>query len=169
MFLYHDHFRKVLAESLSKGVQSALGVEISWEKIYPLFGNTPNKAAGDLAFPLFIIAKEAKTNPAQAAKKLEEADLGLPAFIKKKTSAGPYLNFFLDFNTIAKDFLPEVASGKAFKKKLTENTPKTMVEYSQPNTHKELHVGHMRNLCLGDALIRLHRYAGFNIIASTFP
>jgi arginyl-tRNA synthetase len=44
-----------------------------------------------------------------------------------------------------------------------------MVEYSQPNTHKELHVGHMRNLCLGDALIRLHRYAGFNIIASTFP
>jgi arginyl-tRNA synthetase len=169
VFLYHDHFRKVLAESLSKGVQSALGVEISWEKIYPLFGNTPNKAAGDLAFPLFIIAKEAKTNPAQAAKKLEEADLGLPAFIKKKTSAGPYLNFFLDFNTIAKDFLPEVASGKAFKKKLTENTPKTMVEYSQPNTHKELHVGHMRNLCLGDALIRLHRYAGFNIIASTFP
>ncbi len=169
MFLYHDHFRKALAESLSQGVHSALGVEISWEKIYPLFGNIPNKAAGDLAFPLFIIAKEAKSNPAQAAKKLEEASFELPSFIKKKTAAGPYLNFFFDFNTIAKEFLPEVADGRAFKKKLTDKTPKTMVEYSQPNTHKELHVGHMRNLCLGDALIRLHRYAGFNIIASTFP
>jgi len=44
-----------------------------------------------------------------------------------------------------------------------------MIEYSQPNTHKELHVGHMRNLCLGDSLIKLHKYCGFDIISSTFP
>lgn len=169
MFLFHDQFKKELATALSSGIRDALGVEMSWEKLYPLFGATPNKAAGDLAFPLFIIAKEAKSNPAQAAKKLEEAAFPLPAFVKKKLAAGPYLNFFLDFNVIARSLLPEVASGAAFKKKLSEKTPKTMIEYSQPNTHKELHVGHMRNLCLGDALIRLHRYAGFDIIASTFP
>lgn len=169
MFLYHDQFRNELAQSLQSGIKDSLGVDISREKLYPLFGNTPNKAAGDLAFPLFIVAKEAKLNPAQAAKKLEEAHFTLPPFVKKKLAAGPYLNFFFDFNVIARDFLPEVVSGKNFQRKLTENTPKTMVEYSQPNTHKELHVGHMRNLCLGDALIRLHRYAGFNIIASTFP
>ena len=55
------------------------------------------------------------------------------------------------------------------RKKLTDKTPKTMIEYSQPNTHKELHVGHMRNLCLGSALINLHQYAGFEVLSATFP
>ena len=169
MFFLHDQFRLALAQSLSEVIKTTLGPDLSPEKLYPLFGSTPNKAAGDLAFPLFIIAKEAKMNPAQAAKKLEETEFPLPKFIIKKLAAGPYLNFFFDFNVIAKELVLEIAAGKAFGKKLTDKTPKTMVEYSQPNTHKELHVGHMRNLCYGDALIRLHRYAGFDIIASTFP
>ena len=169
MFLLHDQFRKQLAAALASAIKEHLAVEVGTEALYPLFGSTPNKASGDLAFPLFIIAKQARMNPAQAAKKLEEAEFKLPSFIKKKLAAGPYLNFFLDFTQIANVIVPEILSGKTFTLKLTETTPKTMVEYSQPNTHKELHVGHMRNLCLGDALIRLHRYAGFEIIASTFP
>ena len=44
-----------------------------------------------------------------------------------------------------------------------------MIEYSQPNTHKILHVGHMRNLCLGNSLVRLNRYLGHQVIASTYP
>ncbi len=169
MFLHHDIFRKELAQTLSSGIEKAFNVNFPWEKSYSLLGATPNKAAGDLAFPLFLIAKEAKTNPAQAAKTLEENMGTLPTFVKRIQSAGPYLNFFYDFNVIANKLIPTQVSGEFFKQKLTENTPKTMIEYSQPNTHKEMHVGHMRNLCLGDALIRMHRYAGFDIVASTFP
>jgi arginyl-tRNA synthetase len=44
-----------------------------------------------------------------------------------------------------------------------------MVEYSQPNTHKELHVGHMRNLCLGNAVVRQLRYIGNQVFAVTYP
>ena len=44
-----------------------------------------------------------------------------------------------------------------------------MIEYSQPNTHKILHVGHMRNLCLGNSLVRLNKYLGHEVIASTYP
>ncbi len=174
MFLLHDQFRKELAESLVVAIKEQLAVDIGISTLYPLFCPTPNKASGNLAFPLFIVAKLAgqagsPINPAQAAKKLQDSDFKLPPFITKKLAAGPYLNFFFDFNIIAKLIIPEIHSGAFFSQKLTENTPKTMVEYSQPNTHKELHVGHMRNLCFGDSLIRLHRYAGFNIIASTFP
>lgn len=169
MFVLHDQYRRELAEILSRGIAETLGTSVPLNLVYSLFAATPNKAAGDIAFPLFIVAKESRMNPAQAAKKLEESDFALPAFVTKKMAAGPYLNFFLDLNVIARDLLPEILNKEMFRKKLTEKTPKTMVEYSQPNTHKELHVGHMRNLCLGDALIRLHRYAGFEIIASTFP
>lgn len=169
MFSYHDQFRKELAQSLSKGIQSAFNLEFPWEKAYSLLGATPTKEAGDLAFPLFIIAKEAKTNPAQAAKGLEAAMTELPGFVLKKVAMGPYLNFFFNFNDIANSLVPAMTSGAYFEQKLSVDMPKTMIEYSQPNTHKELHVGHMRNLCYGDALIRLHRYSNIDVVSTTFP
>lgn len=169
MFKLHDQFRKELASSIADGIQKTFNLTFPVEKIYSLFGPTPTKEAGDLAFPLFIIAKEAKTNPAEAAKKLGENLGNLPKFIGSFKSLGPYLNFFFNLKEVGQELIPEIVNGNYFKKALTENTPKTMIEYSQPNTHKELHVGHMRNLCLGDALIRLHRYSGFDIVSSTFP
>lgn len=169
MFCFHDKFRQELSKSISQGIKSAFSLDFSWEKIYTLLGPTPSKEAGDLAFPLFIIAKEAKTNPALASKALDAAMSEMPSFVSKKAAVGPYLNFFFDFNQISQGLVPSILSGSFFEQKLSENMPKTMIEYSQPNTHKELHVGHMRNLCYGDSLIRLHRYAGFDIIASTFP
>lgn len=169
MFTHHDFFRRELATTLSPMIEKTFNCTFSPEKVYELFGATPTKEAGDLAFPLFLVAKEAKTNPAQAAKTLASALSDLPHFITGAKAMGPYLNFFFDFKLVAEKLLPEILSGRFFTQKLTEKTPKTMIEYSQPNTHKELHVGHMRNLCLGDALIRLHRYAGFDIVSSTFP
>ncbi len=169
MFCFHDQFRKELAQALAMGIKHAFNLDFTWESAYKLLGATPNKEAGDVAFPLFIVAKEAKQNPAMAAKALDEKMTTLPSFITKKLVAGPYLNFFYDFNQVGTRLIPAITSGDQFKLKLSENMPKTMIEYSQPNTHKELHVGHMRNLCYGDALIRLHRYAGFDIVASTFP
>ncbi len=169
MFTHHDYFRRELAEVLSLVIEKTFNCTFSAEKVYELFGATPSRDAGDIAFPLFLVAKEARTNPAQAAKTLDEALTTLPSFVTSKKPMGPYLNFFFDFKKIGQKLLPEILTGSFFKARLTEDTPKTMIEYSQPNTHKELHVGHMRNLCLGDALIRLHRYSGFDIVASTFP
>jgi arginyl-tRNA synthetase len=169
VFTHHDFFRLALAKVLSPVIEKTFNCSFPVDKVYDLFGATPSKESGDLAFPMFLVAKEAKTNPAQAAKTLDEALTALPDFVVSKKPMGPYLNFFFDFKKVAQKLVPEILSGETFKQKLTTNTPKTMIEYSQPNTHKEMHVGHMRNLCLGDALIRLHRYSGFDIVASTFP
>lgn len=169
MFTHHDQYRLQLANSLSPVIEKTFNCTFPVSKVYELFGATPSRDAGDLAFPLFLVAKEAKTNPAQAAKTLAEAVTTLPSFVTDKKAMGPYLNFFFNFSEIGSSLVPDINSGKFFKTKLSENTPKTMIEYSQPNTHKEMHVGHMRNLCLGDALIKLHRYSGFDIVASTFP
>lgn len=169
MFVNHDQFRSELAVAISELITKNFTLTFPKEKIYSLFGPTPSKEAGDLSFPLFILAKEVKTNPALAAKTLAQAEGNWPSFVEKVQNAGPYLNFFFNFNKIAEILIPEINSEEFFKKKLTEKTPKTMIEFSQPNTHKELHVGHMRNLCLGDSLIRLHRYCGFDIISTTFP
>jgi arginyl-tRNA synthetase len=44
--------------------------------------------------------------------------------------------------------------------------PKTVViDYSAPNVAKEMHVGNLRSTVIGDALARMYRFAGHNVIA----
>jgi arginyl-tRNA synthetase len=43
-----------------------------------------------------------------------------------------------------------------------------MVEFSQPNTHKVFHVGHLRNVAVGDALQRVHRARGHDVVAANY-
>jgi arginyl-tRNA synthetase len=44
-----------------------------------------------------------------------------------------------------------------------------MVEYSQPNTHKPLHVGHLRNMILGAAICNILEAAGYRVVRANYP
>src|SRR5258705_380552 len=46
---------------------------------------------------------------------------------------------------------------------------RVMVEFSQPNTHKAFHVGHLRSAILGDAVARIEEFAGFNVVRANYP
>ncbi len=161
-FILHHQIRENIATYLSE--KTSLDKELIYKNLSP----PPNKEMGDLAFGCFLLAKQMKKSPAQIANelasKLQEQD-----FVQSFQAAGPYLNMKLKIDEIGKTVLNEIITGAFFSKGLTENTPKSMIEYSQPNTHKELHVGHMRNLCLGDALVRFLKYTGHEVISSTFP
>ena len=39
-----------------------------------------------------------------------------------------------------------------------------MVEFSNPNTHKAFHVGHLRGAILGDSLCRILEFAGYDVV-----
>jgi len=45
---------------------------------------------------------------------------------------------------------------------------RVMVEYSQPNTHKSFHVGHLRNVILGGSVCRLLEFAGYEVIRANY-
>ncbi len=45
---------------------------------------------------------------------------------------------------------------------------RVMVEYSQPNTHKEFHIGHLRNAAFGNAIVRLLRFSGHEVLAANY-
>ena len=52
--------------------------------------------------------------------------------------------------------------------KLEGERMKVMVEYSQPNTHKAFHVGHMRNCAIGDCVVRLFEHVGHQVVAANY-
>ncbi|TAL19407.1 arginine--tRNA ligase [Patescibacteria group bacterium] len=47
--------------------------------------------------------------------------------------------------------------------------PLVMVEVCSPNTHKEIHIGHLRNIVFGRAIVTLRRALGEEVITSSYP
>ena len=171
-YLMHDQIHLELSQWLAPVLQSLGASEAHSEALYPGFSAPPDSKMGQLAFALFPWARALKQNPAQLAAQVAQAlqaSAHRPAWIQDARAVGPYINFFYSSGPLASLLIPQLLDGSYFKRPLSSKMPKTMIEFSQPNTHKEMHVGHMRNLCLGDALIRLHRYCGYDIVASTFP
>lgn len=162
MLTLHDPVRLHIAKKISS-IASIDTVSVYQALVLP-----PNPDMGDLAFGCFQLAKELKKAPPVIAKEIAEK-LQADEVIKQAAPAGPYINMHLQSQGLGNLIADAVISGRYFTSKLSENSPKTMIEYSQPNTHKELHVGHMRNISLGNALVRILRYAGYDILSSTFP
>ncbi|PIP93626.1 MAG: arginine--tRNA ligase [Bdellovibrio sp. CG12_big_fil_rev_8_21_14_0_65_39_13] len=169
MSVIHNKTFSIIAEGIQQALKAMGHADIlTLESIANSLTEPPDKKMGHLAFPCFPLAKALKSAPPKISAELL-SHLPQNPLVTKATPVGPYLNFFLDLQTLGKIEIEEILNGNYFKRKLIAGNQKTMVEYSQPNTHKELHVGHMRNLCLGNAVVRIARYAGVETTAVTYP
>ena len=166
----HDPIRRRVSEALVAAARAAFpnGPPLELRACYDGLSEPPNLDLGDFAFGCFILAKAHRKSPAQAATELA-AQVASDETVVRAQASGPYVNVTVATEALARANAGAALSGESFKRKLFESAPRTMVEFSQPNTHKELHVGHMRNLCYGDAVVRLLRYAGVDVVSSTFP
>lgn len=118
---------------------------------------------GDYAFPCFIAAKKLKKSPQELAKQL--AKTNLPEGIEKIEAKGPYVNFYLDSTAVAKETISAILKNPDSFGRLSHNSgKKAMVEYSQPNPNKPLHLGHLRNDSIGMAFSKLLEATGFEVI-----
>jgi arginyl-tRNA synthetase len=125
----------------------------------------PQEGMGDLAFPCFAAAKALGKSPAaiaaDVAARLQPS--GLVA-----SASGPYLNFSFDRAAFAASVLADVAAAAESYGDAPPTGEKVMVEYFSPNTHKEVHIGHLRNMALGLAVVRLYRAAGHVVVPTTY-
>ena len=119
----------------------------------------PTPAMGDLSVACFVLAKVNHQPPAQLAQDLA-ARLKSDEIIDKVQAVGPYLNFWLT-NTYLSRVIPAVL--KADYGYQQPNDERVMIEYSNVNTHKEYHVGHLRNICYGDAVAKLLAATGCRV------
>ncbi len=131
----------------------------------------PETSMGHYALPCFLLAKTFKKSPQTIALGLSQslaADIEHQPLVQRVSAQGAYLNFWVDMAQMAQHAVASILDGSMF----TVASPSTphcvMVEYSQPNTHKGFHVGHMRNVALGDALSRLLAYQGNSVIAANY-
>jgi len=130
----------------------------------------PQEEFGDIAFPCFQLAKVEKKSPQMIAEDIvRKIKPSKNSIISKIEAKGGYVNFFLDYKKIAGIILKEILKKKEkYGQFDTDKRKNLMVEFAHPNTHKGLHIGHFRNICLGESLCKLLEFSGHKVFRTNY-
>ncbi len=104
----------------------------------------------------------------EIARQVADA-LGKPAGFERVEAVKGYLNLYFSTAEYARRVLDTVLELKDSFGSGPDNHHQVMVEFSQPNTHKAFHVGHLRSAILGDVLARILDFAGFDVVRANYP
>ena len=165
-------FEQTICDWTAK-VLNKIDDSIIWDtsSINKLVEKPPNPEMGDYALPCFSFAKSLRRSPVQIASELVEQ---LQSYISPESpliairAKGSYLNFTVSTTLMAEVVLPNIFCGKYFTEPSEIALERVMIEYSQPNTHKGFHVGHLRNVALGDSLTRIFKYNGYDVVGVNY-
>lgn len=113
------------------------------------------------------LTQEKRKNSLDLAKELAvKIWNGAPAGFFEKVEAAPpgFINFWLK-NEVLQNELRNVYKNAARYGESDVGGGKTViVEYSQPNIAKKMHVGHLRTTIIGDALANIFESVGYNVV-----
>lgn len=156
-----------VAQRLTELVQQAIiaaGIAEEGTAIEPCVP-TNNPEHGDYqSNAAFRMAKIARQNPRALAQKVLDHLPDDPA-IAEASLAGPgFLNLRLSDAWLADD-VARRAGDDRLEGPLSGEGRTVVIDYSSPNIAKRMHVGHLRSTVIGNALDRLHRYLGWNVVA----
>ena len=122
---------------------------------------TPKNFDGLYTLILFPHLKHLKENLNEVGKKIGDALNNKSAIIGSYNQVKGFLNF--DIKT---EYLLDVFKSILNQKKLKEVSKKSkeiIVEFSSPNTNKPLHLGHLRNIFLGDSISKIYEALGYKV------
>lgn len=151
---------------IAKRLSEVLGGAVSPDDIVI----PPDRAHGDFAYGCFKLAKAMGKSPADIAKDVaSKIDLAQSDFASAD-AAGPYVNFTLSVGEAVHRVVRDIEIGATSPPAplLRKERGELLLEFAQPNTHKEIHVGHLRNLVLGQALSNVLSVAGWNVVPMSY-
>ena len=124
---------------------------------------TKKEHEGDITLITFPLLKVSKKNPTQTAQEIGKILMNKHTCFESFNVVSGFLNLVLRpdvwINQLSYLYnlesigISSESSGKLF-----------MVEYSSPNTNKPLHLGHLRNIFLGDAVVSLLKSVGHKVV-----
>src|SRR5947209_19908356 len=96
-------------------------------------------------------------------------DMAIPAMQEITVTKPGYINFRLNRQEIGKDIIERVLeAGPDFGQYDVGVGTKVIVEHTAINSNKAAHVGHLRNSCLGDTVVRMLRSQGYSVEAQNY-
>jgi arginyl-tRNA synthetase len=141
--------------------QERLGLEIEENEIQ--IQTTRKDVKGDLTLVVFPFVKKWKCSPKEAGDKIGRLLLDLLPDIESFEVVGGFLNLTLT-NAYWIGILDSMSAAATIDVDTSGERPLVMVEFASPNTNKPLHLGHLRNIFLGDAVSRILEADGNKVI-----
>ena len=151
-----------LTESVLRGVKELYGADVPAKMVQ--IQKTKKEFEGHLTLVVFPFLKISKKGPEQTAQEIGE-------YLKQNEPAVSAYNVIKGFLnlTVASDVWVELlnrihADSRWGIREAAADAPLVMIEYSSPNTNKPLHLGHVRNNLLGNALANVMAANGNKVI-----
>lgn len=117
------------------------------------------------------LARAVKQNPFQLAGLIAEAlrtKEDLKNVISSIEVAKPgFINFFISPAALLAENKVILKQGKKYGSSKPAKKEKVLVEYSQMNVAKPMHVGHLRTMFIGDSLKRIYQFMGYKTVSDT--
>ncbi|WP_424035910.1 arginine--tRNA ligase [Prevotella melaninogenica] len=143
-------------------VKELYGTEVP-EKMIQL-QKTRSDFEGNLTLVTFPLLKTSRKKPEDTAQDLGE-------YLKKNCKAVADFNVVKGFLNLViaqaawTELLNDINADEKFgEKRVTDESPLVMIEYSSPNTNKPLHLGHVRNNLLGWSLAQIMEANGNKVV-----
>jgi len=125
----------------------------------------PSKSGfGDITCNVaFLLAKSLKKSPQEIAQVFVDAyDVNLDNELDKLEVQSGYINFFLDIRQFSKAVLSESQKDNYGSINVGKNS-KLIVEHTSVNPNKALHIGHLRNVVIGDVVSKILSKVNYDV------
>jgi arginyl-tRNA synthetase len=170
----------MMKEEIEKIIQKAIK-DLKLEKAER--GQTPlrfglehpeNAEHGDYATSVaFVLGKHPPAgggkNPQEVAETLVAAIEKQNADVIEKVEAvSGFVNFYIKQEVFEASLQTVLREKEEFGKSDSLKGKNIMVEYAHPNTHKEMHIGHMRTLITGESLCRIFEVSGAKVFRANY-
>ena len=149
-----------LQQLVADGIANIYGSEIEANKV--VVNQTKKEFDGDYTVVLFPYVKPLKTSPQNLGEKL----MGYLKESSPKVVDGSLVSGFLNIQFSDQAWMDQVELISENPKygSRADNGETFMIEFSSPNTNKPLHLGHIRNILLGDSCARIYDAMGYKVI-----
>jgi arginyl-tRNA synthetase len=157
-----EKIRKIVAETLEGMGAEETAFAVEWPA---------ELSHGDYAVnAAMAAAKKLGKNPKEVAEEIAQAlRAALGSDAASVEIAGPgFVNITLSHEAVTREVQAALAAGENWGKGSAKAGKRVLIEYSNPNAFKEMHVGHLVGSVVGESLSRLIENEGATVMRDTF-
>jgi len=170
--------KQLIRKSISIALKQTFSIDVEYDQI--LVERPANSSWGDYSTNIALkLSKDLSQAPYDIANKLS---YGIKAALADESLGASIGGLFSEVSSASNGFINMKISKEWLNKLLSEISVRSknygssdlgsnetlIVEFSQANSNKPLHIGHARNNFIGSSLSNIYKFLGYNVIRANY-
>lgn len=153
----------MVKESLILEIRRTLD-SLGCAQVYPELAFPSSDQFGDYTTNVaFMVAKTLKKTPQEIGELIKNSLSKSPYVSRIEVAGQGFINIWLSQTMLLSELQNVLVQKDQFGTSGTYAGKKVMIEFADPNPFKQFHIGHLRNICLGESLSRCFEAMGADV------